>query len=262
MRQLIFFAIASLTPLTVQAQSSLDEAYQREYMYLTSQRMALKRQSVKSRENFRRRIQRLRAQVEKLQTQVTQLSVQNDHMQEDWMELEKMRKQAKGRHSSLVNVLETAQARLKEVEGELALSPLEKSQMTNMEPAVVEDFASVVKRSLDLLRRSSESQTIDGVYLSESQELERAPIRRTGRVAAFVEGQESRLILGPDGQGNLKVLERTTGAANYFFDDWSNSARIEKAATWLESLADLGPLLFLAVMLFLVAGLFVALVRT
>ncbi|MBK7845073.1 MAG: hypothetical protein IPJ71_15555 [Bdellovibrionales bacterium] len=67
-------------------------------------------------------------------------------------------------------------------------------------------------------------------------------------------------MLGPIGNGTLKALNRSANSF-FLFDNLYEAAQLKLPGTWVERLADLGPALFLLMMLGVVAGLFFVLVK-
>jgi uncharacterized membrane protein YccC len=245
-----------------QGQDDLDKAFQREYVYLSSQREALVRQRRQMDSSFNERISRLKHEVQQLQREVARLAAENDEQHERLTNLEKQKRELARGGSSIESTFKKASQTLAETEKALHFEvnrekvdpPLpEKPSLAALEP--------VFDRALSLLEDSGRMGSFEGTYMDENDRLAQGTITRLGRVAAFVDRQEGRYILGPNGAGGLKVLERADGAHVFFFDNLNEAARITKPATWLESLADFGPLLFLALMLVIVAGLFLALVK-
>ncbi|MGE4131144.1 MAG: hypothetical protein AB7F86_05865 [Bdellovibrionales bacterium] len=261
MKTIVLLSLFLTGPMAFSS-TDLDAAYQREYLYLTSQRQAQKRQYEKMVADYSARTSRLRAEVANLQRKLTTMAAAHDELHENLMTLEKKKKELARRGLSIESTVKRAMVSTEELQKALRFEPnKEKQQPTLSKEVTVADLNPLIDRTLDLLKSSSDRSSYEGTFLSSDDQLKAGKIQRVGRVAAFIQDQDRKVLLGPNGQGQLKELETETGRGQYFFDNMMEAAHVERAATFLERLADLGPLFFLALMLLLVAGLFMALLR-
>jgi len=262
MKTFLLTVMVLALPSLAQAQDNLTQAFQNEYVYNASQKEALLRQKTQMNNNFRDRIARTKAQVHKLQQDLAQLTAQNDERHETLMDLEKQKKELARRGSSLESTYKKAAKLLTESERGLRFDPSkDKSDIVPPADLSVAGLEPLFARANELLQASGRVDTYDGVYLDSEDRLAEGRVTRVGRVAAFVSGQGGDLALGPNGAGNLKALDKVAKGQFFVFDNINEAARLQRPATWLESLADAGPVLFLAMMLLMVAGLFLVLVK-
>lgn len=249
-------------PVPAQAQEDIDKAFQREYVYLNSQKEALLRQKRQMDSGFNERTVRLKKEVERMQRELARLTVDNDGQHEQLLNLEKQKRELMRRGSSLESTLKKAAQTLAETEKALRFElGKEKVEPSLPEKLNLSALDPAFDRAQSLLQASAREDSFDGNFVDENGRLAQGTITRLGRVAAFVDKQDGRFLLGPSGTGGLKVLEKADGAHAFFFDNLSEAARLTKPATWLEALANFGPLFFLSLMLVLVAGLFLVLVK-
>lgn len=242
--------------------TTLDQAFQREYVYLTSQREALRRQKETIDKNMSARVTRLKAEVERLQTEWTRLSVSNEELQDNLNNLEKKRREITKNNGSVQSIYRKASKTLNAVEKAMRFEVTDNDDLDlSPESKNLENLTDIFRRSAELLNASSQRDEFHGAYLDQQSQLASAKITRLGRVAAFIDKADQRHLLAPNGQGILKVLETTNKTSAYFFENLREASVLKKPATWVERLADFGPLIFLSMMLLLVAGLFAVMVK-
>lgn len=244
------------------AQDGLQDAFQREYVYLTSQKEALNRQRGQMDKTFSEKTARAKAQVQELQRKLTQLTAANDERHEQLVGLEKQKKELQKRGTSLESTFKKATQALYDFNQGLKFETAkDRPEVTVPENMATPDLAPLFDGAVSSLNSASRRETFQGYYLDGNGDLKAGQVTRLGRVAAFVENQDGRFLLGPSGAGALKVLEPAAKNSVFVFENLNEAARVQKPATWLESLADLGPILFLGVMLMMVMALFLVLVR-
>lgn len=257
-------AISLIAPPLTAFADELDQSFQQEYVYLTSQKEALTRQKAQMETSFTERVRKAKNQVNEMQRQLTQLTAQNDERHEELMLLEKQKKELQKRGTSLESTYKKASESLADFKKQLRFeSTKEKDKAAVIIPdkLSVSDLSPFFKEADELLQSAAGAETFTGYYLDEKDELKQGEVTRLGRVAAFLNQDGNRILLGPSGTGSLKTLEPASGQQAFVFDNLAEAARIQKSATFVERLADAGPIIFLGLMLMMVAGLFVVLVR-
>ncbi len=254
---------ALLLPTSAGAQS-LEQSFQQEYVYLTSQKESLNRQKTQMEAAFAERVRKAKAQVGEMQIQLTRLTAANDERHEELMLLEKQKKELQKRGSSLETTFKKATDALADFKRQLRFEGTKEKEKTAAalpENLALADLAPLFHEAESLLRSSARAETFTGYYLDEKEELQQGEVTRLGRVAAFLNQNGEKILLGPSGTGSLKTLEPARGHQTFLFENLAETARIQKAATFVERLADAGPIIFLSLMLLMVAGLFAVLVR-
>lgn len=253
----LFFSAAALS-------QNLDQSFQQEYVYLTSQKEALQRQKAQMEASFAERLRKSKAQVGEMQRQLTQLTATNDERHEELLLLEKQKKELLKRGHSLESTFKKASETLAEFKRQLRFENTKDKEKPNVvipETLAVSDLSPIFAEANTLLRSSARVEVFQGYYLDQKDELKQGEVLRLGRVAAFLNQSGEKVLLGPSGTGLLKTLEPAQGGQAYVFENMAETARIQKAATFVEHLADASPIIFLSLMLMMVAGLFVVLVR-
>ena len=246
----------------IHAEEDLNKAFQSEYVYLASQKEALMRQKAQMEQSYVKRTAEAKARVLKLQKDVSRMTAQNDEKHEALLELERMKKELSRRGTSLESTFKKASKSIAEAEKGLRFeSSKDKVEITPPLEMKMSSLSPIFKKADDLLRASSRSETYDGFYLDAQDKLSQGKVTRLGRVAAFVNDQKGDLMLGPNGTGSLKALDLASGASVFVFDNMNEAARLQRPATVIERIADMGPLLFLGLMLLMVAGLFFVLIK-
>ncbi len=257
------FSLSALAQeATPPADSEINKSFQREYVYLSSQRESLNRQRAQMAASFSGRTAKAKAQVLELQKKLTHLTAANDERHEELTQLERQKKDLQKRGTSLESTFKKATQSLVDFKKGLRFeSSKDKDPVTIPEHLKLADLGPLFTEANLLLRSASRTETFDGYYLDEKDEIKKGQVTRLGRVAAFLDSNDGRMILGPSGTGTLKTLASAKGLETFVFDNLSEAAKIQRQASLLEKLADLGPILFLALMLLMVAGLFLVLVK-
>jgi hypothetical protein len=246
----------------VHAEDDLSKAFQSEYVYLASQKEALARQKIQMEQSYVKRTADAKARVLKLQKEVSRITAQNDEKHESLLELERMKKELSRRGTSLESTFKKASKSIADAEKGLRFeSNKDKVEIIPPLEMKMSHLGPIFKRADELLRASSRSETYEGFYLNAEDKLSQGKVTRLGRVAAFVNDQKGDLMLGPNGSGSLKALDLASGASVFVFDNMNEAARLQRPATVIERIADMGPLLFLGLMLLMVAGLFFVLIK-
>jgi len=243
----------------------LDRAFQVEYAHLVSQKEALLRQRARMEKTFAEKTAEKRRAVERMQAEVTQLSVANDERFEVLMALERRKKELDRRGVSLEATFKRATRAVAEQDRALRFDAgREKTDPVPPQNLNLEQVIGLLERANQNLRASSISDQVNLAYFDQKGELREGSVTRFGRVAAVVQDANGRTLLGPSGAGGpLKALEKVSNRSHqvFVFDNLNEAAHVLKKATWLENLADLGPLMFLLLMMALVSGLFFILAK-
>jgi hypothetical protein len=249
------------------SEEGLRKSFQREYVYLVSQKEALSKQKAQMQQSFQKRIGEAKGQTQFLQKELVRLTAQNDEVHEELMNLEKRKKDLQKRGSSLENTYKKAQKSTAEFSSGLHFqaAPNKKDEVPP-ENLKLADFDGVFENNLATLEASAQVETFPGTFLDPNEKLVEGTLTRIGRNAAIGTVGDTHYVLGPNGEGLLKALEKSKAPQEsslnvYIFDSLSKVARLQKQGGFTEKLADASPLLFLTLMLFLVGGLFTALLR-
>ncbi|MBY0385585.1 hypothetical protein K2X05_10560 [bacterium] len=263
------FSRADETPTatTHSPEENLSQSFQREYVYMSSQKAALQKQKTQLQSSFQERIGGAKAKTQSLQKEVVALSAKNDEQHELLMNLEKRKKELQKKGFSLENTYKKAKTSVRDFEQSMRFEATAKpAEIVAPEDLKFDDFEQIIEQAADLLTASTQVETFPGSFLDLNGQLTEGTITRVGRVAAIGTVKDSHFVLGPNGEGLLKALEATsaptTSSLNvYIFESLNKAAKIQRVAGWTEKLADLSPLLFLGIILLLVAGLFGALIK-
>lgn len=264
--------VSGETPATISDSSAnssedLQSSFQREYVYLVSQKEALAKQKNQMNAQMKERVSLAKSQTQSLQKELVQLTAQNDDNHESLTGLEKRKKELQKKGSSLENTYKKAHATLNEFSAGMHFeSQAVKSDVVVPENLQFSDFEQLMTKSTDLFNASAQMETYPGSFLDLEDNLVEGTITRIGRTAAIGTIKDSHFVLGPNGEGLLKALEAsvapTSNSLNLFiFESLHKSAKIKRSSGVLEKMADLSPLLFLATILLLVGGLFTALIK-
>lgn len=264
-------AFAQTSPETQAAVAStptdLQHAFQREYVYLASQKQALLSLQKQTEQSLRSQSRELKERAGSLQTQLVATVSKNDEQHEYLMSLEKRKKKLEKKGSSLENTYKKSQTMIREMEAGLKFElSKEKEVVTAPEDLKISSFDEVFAKTNELISSSARTHSYSGSFLNAEDKLVEGVITRFGRSAAIGSIGDEHFVLAPNGNGLLKSLamsESPQGAfAHLFvFDNLAREAKMKHTAGITEKLADFSPLLFLALILFLVAGLFSALIK-
>ena len=262
-----FSAVADEVRPTETAEETLNKSFQREYVYMTSQKQALQKQKASMLQNFQERIGSAKSKTQALQKELVQQTSRNDEDHELLLSLDKRKKELQKKGSSLENTFKKANSSVKEFERGLRFEQQAKGTETESpEDLKFEDFDKVINQAADLLTSATQVEAFPGSFLDLNGNLTEGTITRVGRVAAIGSTKDAHFVLGPDGEGLLKALEATESPTRaslnlYIFESLNKAAKIQREAGFSEKLADWSPLLFLGLILVLVAGLFGALIK-
>lgn len=249
------------------SEEALNKSFQREYVYISSQKQALQKQKAQMQQSYQERIGGAKVKTQSLQRELVAKASQNDEQHDLLVSLEKRKKELQKKGSSLENTFQKAQTLVASFEQSLRFEPTTKpKEVTAPEDLKFEDFEKVIDQAADLLTASTQVASFLGSFLNLEGELTEGTITRVGRVAAIGSTKDSHYVLGPNGEGLLKALEATDAPTKsslnlYIFESLNKAAKIQREAGFTEKLADLSPLLFLGLILLLVAGLFGALIK-
>lgn len=252
----------------VNAPTDLTQAFQREYVYLASQKQALLNLQKQTEQTLRAQARDLKAQATSLQSQVVAVSSKNDEQHEYLMSLEKRKKELEKKGSSLENSFKKSQAMIREMETGLKFEIPKEKESTGVAPEdlKISSFDEIFNKTNQLISSSARTQSYTGSFLDKDDKLVEGEITRFGRSAAIGSQGDAHFVLAPNGNGLLKALAESEDPKGAFahlfvFDNLAKEAKIKHSSGITEKLADFSPLLFLALILFLVAGLFSALIK-
>lgn len=245
----------------------LQKSFQNEYVYLASQKTALKQQKEKLISNLNTRINEAKKQTQALQKQLAWLSADNDEKHEYMMSLEKRKRDLQKKESSLESVYKKSYKKIEDFKSGLYFEVAnENSKVETPLNLDFESFEKAMTNSKELLLASTEVEAFPSAFINMEDKLVEGIVTRIGRSAAIGSVNDQYYILGPNGSGPLKALELTndpmkSSLSLYVFESLSKISKIKKNAGFTEKLADLSPILFLGMMLLLVLGLFMAMMR-
>ncbi len=260
----------SAAPTAVSPSASsedLQKSFQKEYVYLASQKAALSQQKNRLQQGFAQRITTAKVQTTALQKELVQLSGDNDDNHEYLSNLERRKKELQKRGSSMETTYKKATKSLAEFQAGLHFeSQNQKMDVNAPEDLKFEDFEALINKSAQVLESAAGVETFQSSFIDMDGKLVEGSITRIGRSAAIGTVQGQHFVLGPNGEGMLKALEASQEPNQpslnlYVFESLSKMAQMRKPGGWTEKLADLSPILFLATMLLLVLGLFVSLIK-
>jgi Skp family chaperone for outer membrane proteins len=253
--------------ISANSEEGLRKSFQREYVYLVSQKEALSKQKNQMQQSFQKRISEAKGQTQALQKELVRLTAQNDDSHEELMSLEKRKKELQKRGSSLENTYKKALKSTNEFEAGLRFqSAGNKKDEVPPENLQFADFDAMFEKNMATLEASTQVETFPGAFLDQKDKLVEGTVTRIGRNAAIGTVGDAHFVLGPNGEGLLKALEKSRPPESpslnvYIFDSLNKVAKLQKQGGFMEKLADLSPLLFLSLMLMLVVGLFSSLLR-
>lgn len=262
---LLFNSKASAQNSAVDPVQDLRSAFQRENSFLASQKENLRRQRTEAETRHQAQAKSLLAEIANLEKKVIRLTSENESSFARMQEINQEKKLQVTRDHSLALTLKKALKRLDENERALRFEAPVKLEPEMPEVLSFAAFAPVQAKALDLLARSSQKEDLQLGFRNEKGEMTEGLVRRFGRIAAHVLSGSGRQILGPDGKGQLQVLDEVQAGQTlvpaYVFESLTQAAQVRKPVTWLERAADFVPALFLLLMFALVAGLFAVFVR-
>jgi hypothetical protein len=252
---------------TPSTEESLQKSFQREYVYMTSQKQALLKQKQQVEKNYQDRIANAKSRTQFLQKDLVQKSSLNDEQHEILLSLEKRKKDLQKKDSSLESTYKKAQISVSDFSSGLRFEPAaKKTDVVVPADLKFEDFEKVVEKAVEVLEASTKVESFPGSFLDLEGELTEGTVTRVGRAAAIGSVKDNHYVLGPNGEGQLKALEATSAPTSsslnlYVFESLHKAAKIQRQGGFIEKLADISPLLFLGLILLLVAGLFGALIK-
>lgn len=252
---------------SVKPEETIDKAFQREFIYLNSQRETLIKQKQRTEHNLSQRIAAAKAQTVAAQKEMVVLSGENDDLHEELTELDRRKKELQKRGTSLESTYKKSKLALAEYAAGLHFeSSKDKTTVNVPEELSIAQMEEIFSEANALLEQSSKVEVFPSTFLNKDNKLVSGTVTRFGRVAAIGSVDNSHYVLGPNGEGLLKALE-TSPSPNesslhlYVFHSLNKAAMIKKQGTLVEKLADLSPLIFLSLILLLIAGLFSSLLK-
>ncbi|MBX7232372.1 MAG: hypothetical protein K1X29_09835 [Bdellovibrionales bacterium] len=260
----LFFLNLFLFPLSLFAtETSLPQLIQNEWSDLNYQKESLLKQKAQMEKTFTQRISQLKHLVEKMQQEVSQQSAENDVQFERLQKIEKRIKSLGQQESFTQNLYTKMNSFLQQKENELHFN-WEKSNETvlSSDSISLANLDSLFTKALLLLKSSAQEEEFTGYFLDEKDHLQKGSLVRQGTVTAFLkDSNESLKPLKPYGKGPLKLIQKSQNNQWYLIGNLNEAARISYASSWIEKLADLGPILFLAIVLGFITALFAMLIK-
>lgn len=264
----VFAQTAPETAPAVNAPADLNQAFQKEYVYLASQKQALLSIQKQTEQMLKAQSRELKGSATAIQAELVGVTSKNDEQHEYLLSLEKRKKELEKKGTSLENSYKKAQTMIAEMQAGLKFEIVKEKEtgVAVPEELRVSTFEDIFNKTNSLIAAASKTETFDGSFLNGEDKLVEGSITRFGRSAAIGSVGGSHFVLAPNGSGLLKALaasENPRGAfAHLFiFDNLSKESKIKHTAGFTEKLADFSPLLFLGMILLLVAGLFSALIK-
>lgn len=246
-------------------EEDLSKAFQRELVFLSSQKEALISARENALEGHKKAISQLEAELRRLEVVAVKATAANDMLYEQVQGLEKEKKEIHQRDSSLLSIYKKSLKVLSEVDHSLKLDLPGKQEPPLPSQATVGLFGEVKERSLAALKGSEQVVSFHGTYLNRSGELTEGSLLRFGRVGAHAMREKESLVVGPGGDGTLVELESVSAGQElvpiFLFESLLDKSTIRKKATWVDKIADTIPLIMLGFMLLMVLGLFVLFAR-
>lgn len=256
-----------VAPTAAGSEQELNQAFQREYVYLASQKESLRKQKAQVEQNFNQRIAVAKGTTNSLQKELVSLTAQNDEDHEYMMSLERRKKDLQKKGSSMESTYKKAEITLTAFEAGLRFEqPEPKAEVTAPDELKFEHFDASMEKALEALQASARVESFEGSFLDMNDQLVQGQVTRIGRSAAIGSTANSHFVLGPNGSGLLKALEASDAPGKsslqlYVFESMNKVAKLKKQGGFTEKLADFSPLIFLGLMLLLVAGLFSVLIK-
>ncbi len=248
-------------------EESIDKSFQREFIYLHSQKEALLKHKAKMDQTLSEKIRSAKAQTLQMQKDNVQLSADNDDRHEELIDLDRRKKELQKRGTSLESTYKKAQISLTEYAAGLRFeSNKEKPTVHIPEDLSLAHFDEIMSKAQSALESSTQVEVFSGAFLNSDNKVVSGEITRFGRVAAIGSIDQSHYVLGPSGEGLLKALEPSSAPTEpllnlYVFQSLTKTALIKKQGTLVEKVADLSPIIFLSLILLLIAGLFTSLLK-
>jgi predicted RNase H-like nuclease (RuvC/YqgF family) len=260
-------ASSTETPIT-NTSGDLTQAFQKEYVYLASQKQALLKVQKQTTTEIKTQTQQLKKEANNLQNELVAVSSKNDEKHEYLMSLEKRKKELEKKGSSLENSYKKAHALIHEMNAGLKFEIIKdkESAVQVPEDLKISSFEEAFNKTNQLITASSRVQSYNGTFLDEQDKLTEGSITRFGRSAAIGSVGDKHFVLAPNGAGLLKALEEVENPSGAFshlfiFDNLAKEGKIKYQAGIMEKLADFSPILFLGLILLLVGSLFAALIK-
>jgi len=245
-------------------ESSLMQAFVRELAFLEKQKMSFNSSKPEFEKRHHQRKQELQNQVQKREVELVQWGAKNEILFNEIQAYEKQKKNLQNQEYSLLTVFKKATQQLNEVESSLQF---ERYQGKNNFIDSIEfgDFDRIFKRAMVVLDQSSKIEEIQSQYIYEDR-LTKGSVRRFGLVAAQALMQKNEVgILGPNGEGQMKILEvvqdQISSFSVYLYENLVDGATYKRTETLADRFASGLPLAILVFVFAMVFGLFVMFAR-
>lgn len=215
--------LALSLPLSAKAQANLEQAYQKEYAFLLSEKEALsKRLKEMEAESFTRLEQR-RQEIVSLQAKLLELQSAGDSMEENLRTSEQSYGAVLDQEGAIGELLERALDTLQKHGIKLEISAEQLQQ-----PQVVE---LIFKKAIDLIETQSSLHSTTGEFFLADGTAVSGEIFYFGAVAAFGKSEKASGALMPAGGGKLRISRYQEGfSPEQFFE---NNRRLEKIRLFL-----------------------------
>jgi hypothetical protein len=265
---LLVTGAAWANPSSKSPQEEMQEAFEREYSFLTLQKESLLRQRDQWKKRQESRLERARLEVGELQRSVVSETHANDARFEEVDALEKRKRAMTAEGSSLEALYKRIGKVVADFEPGLALDSSAKA-LPATAPAELKlaDFAGPLERAGSLITEASAHRRIHASYRDEQGELTEGPVLRLGRVAAYAEADGKRALLVPEGSGLLKAVSpgALTDGLRFspvaWFENLSVSVQLKRRPSWADQFSGAMPVVLLGLVFLIVLWLFGAIAR-
>ncbi len=245
----------------------LEEVFQREILFLNQEKESFQKIKKDGQSRHLNQLKALESQLSELEKELAQKTSSNEILFSEVQKLEKIKREMAQEAGSLPRTYKKALKVLQDSEAALnfsvpqtqfSLAPGAENVNTNMMKVVFE-------RAFQVLAHSAQVDVIEGTYKTQSEELESGQIRRIGLVGAQLIRKNGVGVLGPAGKKGLKLLEFIENPGDlspvYLYENVSEAAVYKRAATWVDRLTNLSPLILVIFVFVIVFALFFVFAR-
>ncbi len=169
---MIHFLFLLMGPL-VSANPELQQAYQREFTFLVSQKEALVRQRKDLEANANQSTRELEAKLRSKERELAQLQSSNENVFDLVQSLEKRKREEQNLESALTNLWNRADREIKEKKHALTFQS-EKIEIQSLPPKDLRenDVHLLGKEALAILKQANTTEEFSGVYRNTDRNLE------------------------------------------------------------------------------------------
>lgn len=252
-------------------------AFQKEYAFLIAQKDSLLRQKSEVDRQTKKDLGELETILRSKEREFAQIQSSNEQLFESVQIADRKKKEESNLQGNLAILWKKAQSEVLETEESLSFSiPQQTATVFAPESLKIADIVTLGEKALSLIEQSSKVEELNGIWKAEDRSIKEGKILRFGRVGALGFVGSDVVVLGPDGEGFLKVVETAalkdsflaslqSGAETivplYLFQNLREKVSIKKSGGATEAMADLAPALFLALLFGMVGFLFFQLAR-